>query len=146
MIDNQNVSLGGPAPGLNHEAVGRLGTAFRGAAAVGVRVDLFPEAISWVEGGVAPTAALGNLRPLPQRLEVGIILAEESLLRELLRQTRPAEVVSPPLYQYRRNVATEKPLGYRDILFDELLLKVNRGGRDDDYSLFCLAQARAGMR
>ena len=131
VIDDHELGLLRPRPGLLGEAAGQEGTAPAGAA-VGADGHLGPERRPRLEGELRAVPGLRRLDPALQALVVGGVLgrAEERQCQSL--QALPAQVVLAALEHGDVELARERRRGRRHVLGQQLLLERLRRRRDDD--------------
>ena len=147
MVHDHHVRLGCAAARLEHEAALEV-RALEAGAQVRLRRHRVPHLRARLVGEVGE-AAVARLRgPRAERLQLRRLpLVEQRLqARARLLQARQAEVVAPTLEQReaRRVVARAERAGEdRQVLPDELLLQVDRVGRDDG-ALAVLARPHEG--
>ena len=98
----------------------------------------FPHGGKRPKAQVRATSIRGSCRPHPDRGElVGLLHPLEDRILALDRDVEPpqTDVVGPALDQYGREFLPHHRLEKRDVLVEQLLLKRDRVGRDDDLFL-----------
>ena len=135
MVHDDYVGFGGPPARLEQETTVEMG-ALEPRAEVRLGRHRIPHVGRGLVGEVRKRAVARASGPGGQRIELGAALVLEqrvSLLAGLL-EPRQADVVPPALEQRERRRVVAGPEGAREdreVLADELLLQIDRVGRDD---------------
>ena len=135
MIDDDDVRLGGAAPRLEHEATLEV-RALESRAQVRLGGHRVPHVVGRLVGQVRQAAVGAATRPRRYRLELGRRVGLEQRARRAARllEPREAHVVPPALEQRERRrvlAGRERPRQRGEVLADQLLLEIDRVGRDD---------------
>ena len=135
VVHHHHVRVGGAAPRLEDEAPVEVRTAQPGAQ-VRLGRDLVPHLGAGRERQIRDAAVRRVRRPRREAFQlVAAVRLEEGADAPLrLLQPREADVVAPPLEQrvaHRAVLGAERARQQRQVLPDQLLLQVDRVGRDD---------------
>ena len=137
MIDNQQVGVEHPAPGLVKEAL-LVSRAVAAQAVAVLALHGLPDGGARSKIQVRATAVAGSIRPEPDGGELVHVLGPlEQRILALDRDVQPpqADVVRPALDQHGGEFQARDRAEERDVLLEQLLLKRDRVGRDDDLFL-----------
>ena len=135
VVHDHHIGFGRPPAGLEHEAAVEV-RALEPGAQIRLRGDRVPHLATRLVGEVGERPVARARGPRRQGLELGpaLVLEQRGHLLARLIEAREAHVVPPALEQRERGgvlAAPERAGQDRQVLADELLLQVDRIGRDD---------------
>ena len=132
VVDHDQLGIGRRLARFLEEAIPPR-SAVAGGADVGLGADLQPDLHRRLELQIAQRAVPRSLGPAADLFELVALGGGEEVpgLLEGAAQARRAEVVLAPFQQHRRQLLAEQLADDRDVLPDQLLLEVDRVGRND---------------
>ena len=135
VVHHHHIGFGRPPAGLEHEAAVEV-RALEPRAQIRLRGDRVPHLATRLIGEIGERSVARARGPRRERFELhtALVLEQRGDLLARLFEAREAHVVPPPFEQRERGrvlAAPERAGQDRQVLADELLLQVDRIGRDD---------------